>query len=361
MPAYQKAGQTTIPRAFNVTVEDEGEVVFPYRFRRLYRNGCALVLGVDYTTTDFKNATGEFAVGDVISAELASATPTPSEMSNMPTTPKPVVDADLTEIEGRLDTVEGDVASATSAASAAESAASTAAADAATAQSAADAAASAASAAQSAADDAQADADAASSAASAAQADADAAADGLKIIPAKGLVYAVIESNVSVSNPASVEEDYSVNSGQTILLVGQTDQKQNGAYRFNGNGVAMTRASNANTAERILGAFWTDVNGSTWRLSSPVATLGVDNVVISLDAEEYEDVESGPYTASGDVTSITGLNGARIALAIYCNGLRLSAGVGNDYTVSGNTATVVSGVIADGDVYKYIQRLPKGS
>jgi hypothetical protein len=276
----------------------------------------------------------------------------------MPTTPRPT--ADLSAIEGRLDTVEGDVASATSAAAAAESAASTAAADAATAQSAADAAASAAAAAQTAADDAQADADAAATAASAAQADADAAQADLLLNPAKGLVYRVFGSNKSVTSPSGIEEA-GIEVGQIILLAGQSTASQNGAYTFNGNGVAMTRAPNANSAARLNGAFWMDTDGKTWRQSSPVVTLGTDDITISLDTDEYVEYTSTPVTATGAVTSITGLPAVikpDSVPVLWRNGVRLIEGAGNDYTVSGTTITVASGVLIADDVYYYTCSIP---
>lgn len=300
---------------------EAGQITLPIGTRQIksvYRGGQLLHPG-DWARSG-NNLTGDFLVGEVITIVSAGSAP-PQDMSTMPQTSRPTAD---------LSALETDVAAAQAAADAA----------------------------QAAADAAQADADAAATAAATAQDGVDAANEAIQLNTAKGLVFGVFKSNVSISSPTGIDEA-GIEDGQTILLVGQTDATQNGAYVSGGNGVALVRANNADSADELMGAFWFDVNGDLYRVTSAVATLGSDNVVIALDTEDYEDVESDHNTAgAGGVTSITGLPADRTTFELYSAGRRLIEGASNDFTVSGNTATVASGSIAEGDTYYYVCRRP---
>lgn len=60
-------------------------------------------------------------------------------------------------------------------------------------------------------------------------------------LPLKPPVRAAASSNVSIASAPSSIDGVVLAAGDRVLLVGQTDQTQNGVYTFNGAGAAMTR------------------------------------------------------------------------------------------------------------------------
>lgn len=90
--------------------------------------------------------------------------------------------------------------------------------------------------------------------------------------------------NVNLASPPAAIDGITLVSGQRVLIKDQTTQSENGIYIFNGAGVAMTRALDANTATELLSAVTTVDEGTTnagtsWRQTAIGITLGTTNIL----------------------------------------------------------------------------------
>lgn len=73
----------------------------------------------------------------------------------------------------------------------------------------------------------------------------------------KGSVRAVSTTNVNLAAPGTSIDGVTAANGDVFLLAGQTTGSQNGPYVFNGSAVAMTRATNWDSAgEAVVGSYW---------------------------------------------------------------------------------------------------------
>ena len=96
--------------------------------------------------------------------------------------------------------------------------------------------------------------------------------------------------NVNISNPGTDSFDsVSLSSGDRILLKDQTSQAENGVYDFNGSSSAMTRSSDANSADELNGLAIFVKEGSDnadqgFVQTSEIANLGSDNVRMEMSA-----------------------------------------------------------------------------
>jgi hypothetical protein len=110
--------------------------------------------------------------------------------------------------------------------------------------------------------------------------------------PWKYQVRSIAVNNISISAPDDDHFD-DVNTGMTIydyvLLVGQTDRSENGLWKFNGTGIALSRPGNADTWKKIWGAVVRVseasrlYGGSIWALQDSeqrtVKTIGTDDQI----------------------------------------------------------------------------------
>lgn len=103
----------------------------------------------------------------------------------------------------------------------------------------------------------------------------------------KGPVEVVTTSNVNISNPGtSTFDGQTISTNQLVWLAGQTTGSQNGPYRFNGSGVAMTRAANWDTTgEAVVGSFWSVSRGTKADqlalMTNDTFTLNTDTAVLT--------------------------------------------------------------------------------
>ena len=93
--------------------------------------------------------------------------------------------------------------------------------------------------------------------------------------------------NVNISNPGTASFDgITLSSGDRLLLKDQSSQAENGVYDFNGSGSALTRSSDANSADELNGLAIFVKEGTAnadqgFVQTSEIANLGSDNIVFA--------------------------------------------------------------------------------
>jgi hypothetical protein len=70
----------------------------------------------------------------------------------------------------------------------------------------------------------------------------------------KDSVRAATTANLALTGPGSVIDSIVMQNGDRLLVKNQTSEAENGIYIFNGSGVALTRAADANTFAELHGA-----------------------------------------------------------------------------------------------------------
>jgi len=128
-------------------------------------------------------------------------------------------------------------------------------------------------------------------------------------------------ANVTISNPGTDTFDgVQIASGDRILLKNQTSQAENGVYDFNGSSSALTRSSDANTADELNGLAIFVKEGTAnadqgYVQTSEIANLGSDNVVFA------------QFTGLGQITAGDGLSKSGNTLSVDAgDGLSFDAG-----------------------------------
>ena len=128
-------------------------------------------------------------------------------------------------------------------------------------------------------------------------------------------------ANVNLSNPGTDSFDgVTLTSGDRILIKSQSSSAENGVYDFNGSSSALTRSSDANSADEINGLAIFVKEGSAnadqgFVQTSEVANLGSDNVVFV------------QFTGLGQITAGNGLEKSGNTISVDAgNGLAISAG-----------------------------------
>jgi hypothetical protein len=146
------------------------------------------------------------------------------------------------------------------------------------------------------------------SAQSAAQSYTDAAVAGLASGQVqKGAVRAAVGTNVNLASPGSTLDGLTAANGEIFWLYGQTTGAQNGPYVFNGAGVAMTRATNWDTAgEAVVGSYWIVLEGSQadkfLLLTNDTFTLGVTTAAVTF----FNALTGGAYNSfAGNTPAIS--------------------------------------------------------
>jgi hypothetical protein len=169
---------------------------------------------------------------------------------------------------------------------------------------------------------------------------------------------AMMTTNVTISNPATaVFDGVTLTANDRLVLTGQTAPAENGIYVFNGSSSALTRSADADSFAEIAGAligvaaggttngskvlFFT--NTSTGTLGSTAVTTTVINSTPGLLASNFVDDETPSGTPNGVLVTFT-LANTPIAgsVKLYIEGIRLTVGAGNDYTISGANITMLT-------------------
>ena len=127
--------------------------------------------------------------------------------------------------------------------------------------------------------------------------------------------------NVNISNPGTDTFDgVQIASGDRIVLKDQSSQSENGVYDFNGSSSALTRSSDANSADELNGLAifvkeGTDNADQGYVQTSEVATIGTSPVVFA------------QFTGLGQITAGDGLQKSGNTLSVDAgNGLEISNG-----------------------------------
>ena len=99
----------------------------------------------------------------------------------------------------------------------------------------------------------------------------------------KEAVRVASSANVNINSPGSSIDGVTLSVGDRVLLMGQTDPRENGIYTFNGASSPLTRALDANTGSELTGAVVMVLEGSyagtTWRQVTVNPVIGTDNIV----------------------------------------------------------------------------------
>lgn len=170
-------------------------------------------------------------------------------------------------------------------------------------------------------------------------------------------------ANITLSNPGtSTIDGVSLSNGDRVLVKDQSTASQNGIYDFNGSSSAMTRSSDSDAWDELVGSFVYVDQGSTnaearyFCTSNSGGTLGSTAVTYVADNSGtlttanfvFEETPSGSINGSNVTFTISATPTAG-TLRLYLNGQRLKSGAGNDYTLSTNTITMTTAPIS-GDV-----------
>ena len=157
-------------------------------------------------------------------------------------------------------------------------------------------------------------------------------------------------ADVNISNPGTATFDgHTLTTGDRILLKNQTTQSQNGIYVFNTSSTALTRATDSDAWDELVGTLvYVDigtVNGEArfFCTSNTGGTLGSTAVTYIQDTSGTlsptnfvtEETPSGTINGS-NVTFTLATTPTAGTLKLYLNGVRLKSGAGNDYTLSTN-------------------------
>jgi len=176
-------------------------------------------------------------------------------------------------------------------------------------------------------------------------------------------VHAATTGNINLSNPGTaVFDGHTLVTGDRLLVWQQSTQSQNGIYVFDTSSTALTRASDSDAWDELVGTLVYVDQGTTYGEARFFCTANTGGTLGST-AVTYVQDGSGTLATSNFVTEETpsgSINGSNTAftlantptagtLKLYLNGLRLKSGAGNDYTLSQATITMTTAPVS-GDV-----------
>jgi hypothetical protein len=112
----------------------------------------------------------------------------------------------------------------------------------------------------------------------------------------------VAVANINVSSPGATIDSYSLTSGQTVLLTGQSTQSQNGLYTFNGSSSAMTRLTGASAWTQIYQGTIFITNGTVYANTGWAFTVGSTGTVGTTAITLTQVSAPGSYAAGTGLT-----------------------------------------------------------
>lgn len=176
-------------------------------------------------------------------------------------------------------------------------------------------------------------------------------------------VHAATTANINLSNPGTATFDgHTLSTGDRLLVKDQTTQSQNGIYVFDTSSTALTRATDSDAWDELVGTLVYVDQGTTYGearfycTSNTGGTLGSTAVTYVQDTSGtlspsnfvYEETPSGSINGSNTAFTIANTPTAG-TVRVYLNGQRQKSGAGNDYTISSTTITFTTAPIS-GDV-----------
>lgn len=179
-----------------------------------------------------------------------------------------------------------------------------------------------------------------------------------QMFKSKQSVRAATTGNINISNPATSGFDgVTLTAGQRLLVLNQSTPAQNGIYVFNGSSSALTRAADADTWDEIVAALVTVEEGTTQAdkiylcTANQGGTLGTTSIAFQgvgvstgglLDSNfVVNEVPSGLINGVNTTFTLASTPTAGTEM-VFLNGLLQESGSGNDYTISGNTITMLA-------------------
>lgn len=173
------------------------------------------------------------------------------------------------------------------------------------------------------------------------------------LFTAKGTVRVATTANITLSGTQTID-GVSVIVDDRVLVKNQTNPAENGLHVCAAG--AWTRATDMDTWAEVPGAWVTvqegTVNADTAWLSSANqgGTLGTTSITwtnpissAGLSASNFVFDETPSGTVNGSNTSFTLANTPMSGtVRVHINGIRLRAGSGHDYTISGATITMLT-------------------
>ncbi len=165
-------------------------------------------------------------------------------------------------------------------------------------------------------------------------------------------------ANVNLATPGTVFDGITPTSGQLILLLNQTAPAENGLYVYTNGTTALTRHSTMDAWAEIPGALVSveegSINGDRVFLctANSGGTLGTTAITfqqinpngLTINNFVFNEVPSGTINGTNPTFTLANTPASN-TLSLYVNGLKQLAGTGNDFTLSGNTITFLSGAI----------------
>lgn len=176
-------------------------------------------------------------------------------------------------------------------------------------------------------------------------------------------VHAATTANINLSNPGTATFDgHTLTTGDRLLVKDQSTQSQNGIYVFDTSSTALTRATDSDAWDELVGTLVYIDQGSTYGetrfycTSNSGGTLGTTAVVYAQDTSGtlspsnfvFEETPSGSINGSNVTFTIASTPTAG-TVRVFLNGVRQKSGAGNDYTITTNTITFTTAPIS-GDV-----------
>lgn len=173
-------------------------------------------------------------------------------------------------------------------------------------------------------------------------------------------VHAASTANINLSNPGtSVFDGHTLVNGDRLLVKDQSTPAQNGIYVFDSSSTALTRATDSDAWDELVGTLVYVDQGSTYGEARFFCTSNTGGTLGST-AVTYVQDSSGTLSTSNFVTEETpsgSINGSNVTftlaniptsgtLALYLNGIRLRSGGTNDYTISNNIITMTTAPIS---------------
>lgn len=176
-------------------------------------------------------------------------------------------------------------------------------------------------------------------------------------------VKAATTVNIDLSNPGtSTIDGVSLTSGDRVLVHNQNTPAQNGIYIFDTSSTAMTRATDSDLWDELVGSLVYVDQGTTqaeyrfFCTSNSGGTLGTTAVTYvqdtggTLSPSNFVTDETPSGTINGSNTTFTLANTPTAGtVRVYLNGVRQKSGAGNDYTITSATITFTTAPVS-GDV-----------
>jgi hypothetical protein len=170
----------------------------------------------------------------------------------------------------------------------------------------------------------------------------------------KQSVVAASTANVTLSSAPATLDGVTLTLNDRVLLKNQTAAAENGVYVYASTGAALTRATDSDTATKLIGATVTVTKGST--LADKVFRLVTDDVTLETTALVWTEVggSSASYTAGDglgespagtfNVTTGTGLeiSSDAVRISTAAAGAGLTGGGGSALTVGQGTGITVN-------------------